>query len=130
MNSSQQHYLKRIPPQVDPQASGPSEQGWGGVGWGGVGWGGGITQEGNHRRLQAVSVLPCPIPARQGHEGSSKERQEKADPSGVRSHAGPKVLGPPLLQDTPSRAEHKAGPVDRWGDSRRLTCPLQFFLRG
>ena len=125
MNSSQQHYLKRIPPQVDPQASGPSEQGWGGVGWGG-----GITQEGNHRRLQAVSVLPCPIPARQGHEGSSKERQEKADPSGVRSHAGPKVLGPPLLQDTPSRAEHKAGPVDRWGDSRRLTCPLQFFLRG
>ena len=125
MNSSQQHYLKRIPPQVDPQASGPSEQGWGGVGGGG-----GITQEGNHRRLQAVSVLPCPIPARQGHEGSSKERQEKADPSGVRSHAGPKVLGPPLLQDTPSRAEHKAGPVDRWGDSRRLTCPLQFFLRG
>ena len=41
MNSSQQHYLKRIPPQVDPQASGPSEQGWGGVGGGGVGWGGG-----------------------------------------------------------------------------------------
>ena len=48
MNSSQQHYLKRIPPQVDPQASGPSEQGWGGVGWGGVGWGhhpGGQSQE-------------------------------------------------------------------------------------
>ena len=73
----------------------------------------------------------CPIPAGQGHEGSSNERQEKAGPSVARSHAGwAKGPGAPLLQDTPSRAEHKAGPVDRWGDSRRLTCPLQFFLRG
>lgn len=58
-----------------------------------------------------MSVLPCPIPAHQGHEGSSKERQEKTGPSGVRSHAGPKVLGPCFSRIHPAEPSTSLG---RW----------------
>lgn len=45
--------------------------------------------------------------------------------------------GAVLLQDTPTTAEHKGGPVGRWAggpgcgsvDSRRLACPLQLFRK-
>lgn len=46
--------------------------------------------------------------------------------------------GAVLLQDTPTTAEHKGGPVGRWAggrvgpgavDSRRLACPLQLFCK-
>lgn len=38
--------------------------------------------------------------------------------------------GAVLLQDTPTTAEHKGGPVGRASvDSRRLACPLQLFRK-
>ena len=74
-----------------------------------------------------MSVLPCPIPARQGHEGSSKERQEKADPSGVRSHAGPKVLGPPASPGYTQQSGAQGwagGPLGRFQEAHLPTAVL------